>query len=64
MKKKKSSKKNEQLYIPLHIYGLYNKKTKQMLKVSLDMDEIAMELALEGGNPFIVECDFDVTLLM
>jgi hypothetical protein len=53
MKKKKVSKKitspeSEEIFIPVHIHGIFDTKTKKILKVSLDEDEIDMELALAG----------------
>jgi hypothetical protein len=64
MKKKKSSKKNEPLYIPLHIYGIFDKKQKEITMITLDRDEIDMELALAGENENISECEFDITLVL
>lgn len=60
--KRKSPKKQVE-FIQVHLYGIFNAKTKKMLKVSLDQEEIDMELAL-NTNKDLVECQSDVTLIL
>lgn len=65
MKKKPTSKKKtaKKQLLKLRLYGLFDTKTKKMIKVSLDPSEIQMELALCGGlGEDLAECDFDVDL--
>lgn len=63
MKKKSRPKKIKKTLVNLHMYGLFNRKTKEMLKVSLDESEIQMEIALIGGmTEHLVECEFDMQL--
>lgn len=64
MKKKAvSKKKSKKQVITIRLYGIFDNKSKKMIRVSLDPAEIQMELALSGGlGENLVECDFDVDL--
>lgn len=64
MKRKKSSKKGKlPELVELHMYGIYDKKNKKMVKVSLDQAEIQMEIALSGGlEKNFSECEFTIEL--
>lgn len=45
------------------MYGIFDEKKNKMVKVSLDVLEIQMELALSDGlGEDLVECEFDVRL--
>lgn len=62
MKKRKEKRQPTEL-ITIHLYGIFNVKTRKMLKVSLDREEIDMELALNDDKD-VVECESNVTLIM
>ena len=57
MKKKTKKKKPE--FIKVRLYGIFNPKEKKLIRVSLDNDEIDMDLALTS-NKDLVECKCDV----
>ena len=61
MKRKAPKKKVE--FIQVHLYGIFNAKTKKMIKVSLEQEEIDMELALNTDKD-LVECQSEVTLIL
>lgn len=64
MKKKKvSKKKNISKLIDLHMYGIYDKNRHTLTKISLEQEEIQMEIALAGGlEDGLIECEFDILL--
>ncbi len=62
-KKKGSRKKVLKKPIDLHMYGIYDKKNNTLIKISLDPEEIQMEIALSGGlTKNFSECEFNVRL--
>lgn len=60
---KRKKEKIQTELITIHLYGIFNVRTKKMLKVSLDRDEIDMELALTTDKD-VVECESEVTLIL
>lgn len=59
MKKRRKKKKA----IDFHVYGVFDVVNEKLLKVSLDRDEIHMEMALIGATPeTFIECTFEVRL--
>ena len=62
MKKPKKQKKRS---IDLHMYGIIDKQKNTMLKISLDLAEIQMEIALMGGlKGHLSECEFNIKLVL
>lgn len=57
----KKKKVNKEL-IPIHIYGIFDVKNRKVIKVSLDLDEIEMDMSLEGNNEDLKQCEFKVML--
>jgi len=47
--------------IPVHICGVFDLKTKKVVKVSLDEDEIDTEIAFMDEERFS-KCEFDILL--
>jgi len=65
MLKKKSKKIKKSILIDLHVYGIFDTKKNNIVKISLDRTDIQMEVALMGGlSDGLRECDFDITLKM
>lgn len=67
MKKKKKSKKQikKASLIPLHVYGIFDKGKKTMVRISLDHSDIQMEIALMGGlKSNLIECEFNIGLAL
>jgi len=62
-KKKVLRKKKKVEPIDLHMYGIYDKKNNTLTKISLDPEEIQMEIALSGGlDKNFSECEVDIRL--
>jgi len=47
--------------IPVHICGIFDIKSKKVVKVSLDEDEIDIEISFMNENQFS-KCEFDILL--
>ena len=60
---KKKVKKAEPLYFHFPIYGIFNLNDKNIVKVSLDREEILMELDLETDEKFC-EIQFTATVII
>jgi hypothetical protein len=60
---KKKVKKPEPLYFHFPIYGILNLDDKNIIKVSLDRDEILMELDLETDKN-LCEIQFPATVVI
>ena len=63
--KKKSIKKDKRVSVRLHVYGIFDKNKKTIIKVSLDHSEIEMEMALLASiGEDITDCEFDLKLFI
>jgi hypothetical protein len=66
MQKKKSIKKKKKLQIiDMHVYGIFDIQKKAIIKISLDKDDLQMDLALMGGpSESLIECEFDIKVAL
>ena len=62
MAKKKKTRKP--IFIPLHIYGIFNEKNGEIIKVSLDLDDVMLDLALADEDDGLCQCEFDTILVL
>jgi hypothetical protein len=61
-KKKKTNKKDKELNMTSVVYGVFDCIKKELIKVSLDEDEIEMDLTLQFGESRYSKCEFVITL--
>ncbi len=61
-KRKKAPKRNPE-FVAVRLYGIFNLLTRKMVKVSLDQEDIDMELALSTDKN-LTECTCNVTLII
>jgi len=59
--KKNTTKKPVEI-VSVRLYGIFNLKTRKLIKVSLDQEEIDMEFALSGDKN-LAQCECPVTLI-
>jgi hypothetical protein len=59
---KKKKIKREISVVFLHIYGIFDNNTKKVVYVSLDLEDVEMELALKDEK--FCRCEFKTTLLL
>ncbi len=61
---KKKKKKEEPFMLTAVIYGIFDCDEKELVKVSLDKDEIDMELALNYTENKYSWCEFSIGLAL
>lgn len=65
MKKKKKISMKGSKVLNLHMYGIFDRRKQNIVKVSLDQTDIDMDVALMGGlGDSLSLCEFDVTLVI
>lgn len=60
----KKKKKEEAFMISTIIYGIFDCNKKELVKVSLDSDEIEMDLALQFSENKYSKCEFTISLVL
>ena len=58
MKKKKTLKR---VSVNVHIYGVFDVKKNKIIFISLNLEDVEMELALKDEDRYL-RCGFEVTL--
>jgi len=53
-------KRNSQKILSLHVYGILDKVTKKINKVSLDREELEFEIELDNIQGNLLLCDFAI----
>lgn len=62
--KKSKKKKEEPFMVSTTIYGVFDCNKKKLVKVSLDKDEIDMDLAIQFTENAYSWCEFTVGLML
>ena len=55
-------KRKKKTYVHALINGIFDIKNKKLVKVSLDAEEMELEIALMGMQDRYARCEFDVRL--
>lgn len=64
MAKKKAKKKEEPFMVTSTIYGVFDCDKNELTKVSLDKDEIDMDMAIQFTDNKYSWCEFTVALTL